>query len=327
MVNQDNFQEGAILLSRSLLHSEVFLHKPPMMLKLWIYYLLKASFLDNNLAKYSEFYTNYSRIVDDFQGSITKYQIDNYNRFFRSCQMCTTRKTTRGLYISINNYGLYQDLENYKKRQKKRNKNETKTTLYNNNANNAKNEFSSGKAGNGQGLAVEPAGPNANASSLEGIGVSEPKNLPPADVVFNWPEYLAGMRAGNNRGVAIIGLWCSKRGIVAENKQQAESIIKRNIRTAGGLVGYADSDIIATIDGLASKFSGFGLEAVARNIDNYKANQAGLGGAKGRGQSVQGNFGPSLQGTRTESGYYMPTEAEKERVFQLMNRGRGERQG
>lgn len=102
---------GAILISRQMIDSEIFYSKPSEWLKLWIYILCRVAFKTDKKYKRGELFLKYEWISESTGAS--KGQIDKFIRWAKSVDMISTRKSTRGFIVKVNNYGHYQQLDNY----------------------------------------------------------------------------------------------------------------------------------------------------------------------------------------------------------------------
>ncbi len=109
MVNE-NFQDGYILLSRSIINSEIW-KKPPEYLKIFLFILLKVNHKDGLFPRGSNFF-NFS---DQKPDGVTLNQIYKFLSWAKSkkVQILATQKSTRGVVIKVNNYGAYQTSSNY----------------------------------------------------------------------------------------------------------------------------------------------------------------------------------------------------------------------
>lgn len=116
MINIDN---GCILIARQIIASGIW-KKPSDYLKIWIYILCKVNHKDNYAFKRGENFFNWSEDIRDFKG-ITRNTLDNCIKWLKSTEQITVQKTTRGMILKVNNYGLYQDIHNYKKQDEIRN--------------------------------------------------------------------------------------------------------------------------------------------------------------------------------------------------------------
>nr|DAY68200.1 MAG TPA: replisome organizer [Caudoviricetes sp.] len=109
MVNE-NFQDGYILLSRSIINSEIW-KKPPEYLKIFLFILVKVNHKDGLFPRGSNFF-NFS---DQKPDGVTINQIYKFLSWAKSkkVQILATQKSTRGIVIKVNNYGEYQTPNNY----------------------------------------------------------------------------------------------------------------------------------------------------------------------------------------------------------------------
>ncbi len=109
MVNE-NFQDGYILLSRSIINSKIW-KKPPEYLKIFLFILVKVNHKDGLFPRGSNFF-NFS---DQKPDGVTLNQIYKFLSWAKSkkVQILATQKSTRGVVIKVNNYGAYQTPNNY----------------------------------------------------------------------------------------------------------------------------------------------------------------------------------------------------------------------
>ncbi|MCD7740514.1 MAG: hypothetical protein LUH11_04110, partial [Candidatus Gastranaerophilales bacterium] len=106
-MNDENFKNGFILLSRSVLQSEIWINKPAEWLKIFIYILLKVNHKDEFFPRGSNFF-NFSESVPP---GTNKNQCYNFLKWAKNpkIQILTTQKTTRGVIVKVNNYNDYQN--------------------------------------------------------------------------------------------------------------------------------------------------------------------------------------------------------------------------
>jgi len=154
MTNQNfeiNKQFGCFQIARSLFNNEIWLLKPAWWNKIWIYILGKVQFKDIKICKRGEGFFTYDQIYYECKlindGVKTSHSVGNVIKWLKSTTQITTRKTTRGFYIIIGNYALYQNISNYKNYTENYTKNDSKTTqerhrndtIYNNDKNDRMN--------------------------------------------------------------------------------------------------------------------------------------------------------------------------------------------
>lgn len=102
---------GYQLWARKTLESEIFLDKPAEWFKLWFYLVMRVHWSDDKHLPRGSTHITYGTTADILH--ITENQIDSFFRYARSAGMCTTRKTTRGVIVSLLSYAKYQDPKNY----------------------------------------------------------------------------------------------------------------------------------------------------------------------------------------------------------------------
>lgn len=86
---------------------------------------------------------------------------------------------------------------------------------------------------------------------------------------------LEKMLTDKNRHVQVIGVWAKETGINMPNKEIMQSVIRRNLRAAVLLNGYANEDIVETIKVLKNTeyLKKFTLETVGKFIDEVVKNK------------------------------------------------------
>jgi len=105
---------GFILLARKITESEIFVFKPAVWLKLWIHLVSRVNWKDSSVFKRGSGFFKYEIAKGWFvDGELTPDIYKKAISFFKKSEMISTSRTPRGLKISILNYDLYQDIENY----------------------------------------------------------------------------------------------------------------------------------------------------------------------------------------------------------------------
>ncbi|MEI6831309.1 MAG: hypothetical protein WCK61_01230 [Candidatus Omnitrophota bacterium] len=148
----DHIAGGYILLARRLLDSNVMMGAP-ILLKLWVWFLLKANHLPYKNIERGQVFTTIEGMREACAYKIgyrvvrpSKDQIRSAYEALTKATMITTAKTTRGLIVSICNYDYYQNPKNYETHNEKATKTlrsqSTPHTIYKNvkNDNNDKKE-------------------------------------------------------------------------------------------------------------------------------------------------------------------------------------------
>ena len=107
---------GATQWARKTLDSDIFANKPAEWFKIWFCLVQLANYKDEEKFKRGDLLITYAEIM--LWTKTTKNQVDGFVRWAKSTgiehAMITTRKTTRGFYVSLLNYDKYQTLNNYK---------------------------------------------------------------------------------------------------------------------------------------------------------------------------------------------------------------------
>jgi len=107
----DKIPEGYTMWARQTIDSDIFFYKPDKWFKIWFYLISKVNHKDNRLFKRGSGLVTYGEIEE--RTKATKGQIDKLMRFLKKSEMATTRKSTRGMVITILNYDKYQDSKSY----------------------------------------------------------------------------------------------------------------------------------------------------------------------------------------------------------------------
>lgn len=110
---------GCVLLSRKTLDSDL-MDQSPLVVKLWTWILLKAFWKDGDKLKRGQLLTTIAEMqeaMSHFAGwrkiMPTKDEIRTAYEALSKATRITTRKTTRGMVISVINYDTYQDISAY----------------------------------------------------------------------------------------------------------------------------------------------------------------------------------------------------------------------
>lgn len=118
---------GCVLVARKMLDSDI-MNQSPLVLKLWLWFLMKANWKDRDQLKRGELVTTIAEMqeaMSHFSGwrkiSPTPDQIRSAYGSLTHTARITTRKTTRGMVISVINYATYQDTLSYASRTESRN--------------------------------------------------------------------------------------------------------------------------------------------------------------------------------------------------------------
>jgi hypothetical protein len=116
---------GYFIIARKLWNSHISL-MPPAYRETWIWLLSRANHkgvvYKGEKIERGQCLTTYKEIIDGLSWKVG-YRKEHYNenhmkkvmKYLRSAGMIVTRKTTRGLFVTINNYDLYQNPKNYER--------------------------------------------------------------------------------------------------------------------------------------------------------------------------------------------------------------------
>lgn len=126
---------GFILLARKILESEL-MDKPPHYLKLWVWMLMQANWKDRGKLKRGQLFTSIREMqsagaykVGYRLRTLTKAEVRSVYEAFTKSTMISTTKSTRGMIITIENYDLYQSVENYEQHNGQHNEHSTNNTV------------------------------------------------------------------------------------------------------------------------------------------------------------------------------------------------------
>lgn len=110
---------GYILQPRCVKDSDIA-HAPPHVREIWFWMLREANHADTNVCRRGQLVRTYSDIQEDLHWMVgwrketyKKHHCEIAMKWLRKADMITTRKTTRGVLITIVNYDKYQDPANY----------------------------------------------------------------------------------------------------------------------------------------------------------------------------------------------------------------------
>jgi len=103
---------GCTLWARQTIDSDIFLNKPDKWFKIWFYLVNQVNHKDNKQFKRGSAFIKYEWIMEKTKA--TKNEIDHCLRWLKIGEMVATQKATRGMIVFILNYGIYQDIKNYK---------------------------------------------------------------------------------------------------------------------------------------------------------------------------------------------------------------------
>jgi len=121
-------ERGYILKARCIEESAVA-HAPPHVREIWDYFLRRALYKDGRHLKRGQLSTSYQQIQDDLSWTIgwrrerySRSQCQTAMKYLKKQDMIATRRTTRGLIVTICKYRYYQNPSNYENHDESRTK-------------------------------------------------------------------------------------------------------------------------------------------------------------------------------------------------------------
>lgn len=113
MSEQERIAGGAFQIARKLFESELWLYKPSSWKIIWIYILGRVSHKKNGNCERGEGYFQWKKEINLIGNDIKINSIKRFSQYAVASSMISTRRSTRGVYIKVLNYNVYQDLDNY----------------------------------------------------------------------------------------------------------------------------------------------------------------------------------------------------------------------
>lgn len=112
--------EGGFYLKARCIQNADIAHAPPHVREIWDWLLLKASFNDGKILKRGQVFVSYTMIIDALSWNVgwrkmhySRSDCENAMKALRKAGMIATKKTTRGLLVTICKYEYYQNIKNY----------------------------------------------------------------------------------------------------------------------------------------------------------------------------------------------------------------------
>lgn len=111
--NSEKIEYGYTMWARQIVDSEIFTEKPPSWFKIWFYIVSHVNW--DNKGKYARGtgYFNFSNLKNSYLKGISPDVYKKCIHFLKMSTMISTKKSTRGMSITVLNYGKYQAPENY----------------------------------------------------------------------------------------------------------------------------------------------------------------------------------------------------------------------
>lgn len=104
---------GAFVISRNIFESDVWVNKPAFWAKLWIYILGNVNHHDSPTCERGTGFFNFSGKDSKICREEAPDKVKKFLKYAKSSTMISTKKSTRGIYITVLNYNYYQSLSNY----------------------------------------------------------------------------------------------------------------------------------------------------------------------------------------------------------------------
>lgn len=111
MEKNKTIQGGATLWARQTIDSEIFLDKPDKWFKIWFYLVNRVSHKDCKKYQRGETYYQQEWICQAIKA--TPDQVKKCIAWMKQNNMISTRRSTRGTWVKVNNYERFQTLDNY----------------------------------------------------------------------------------------------------------------------------------------------------------------------------------------------------------------------
>lgn len=103
---------GFVKWSRQTTESDIFFWRPPVWFKIWFYIVVHVNFADTKQFKRGEGFFTYDQLRD--RNKATRNQVKSAISWLRGSNMIATRRTTRGVFITVLNYAKFQDKDDGK---------------------------------------------------------------------------------------------------------------------------------------------------------------------------------------------------------------------
>jgi len=105
-MKKEKIDGGAILIARQVFESEIFMFKPAIWFKVWVYILGNVFWKDKGRLKRGQGYFTYKKIMDATGAS--RDQVKHCLEYLRlgEAPMCATRKAPHGMVLTVLNLSL-----------------------------------------------------------------------------------------------------------------------------------------------------------------------------------------------------------------------------
>lgn len=216
---------GYYIKARCIQESEISI-APPYVREIWDWLLKECNHKDKissgRIIHRGECVRSFKDIQEGLKWKVG-YRVEKYKKWhcekamkwLKRATMIETTKTTRGMFIKVLKYDIYQNPKNY----------ESNNESYN------------------EATREQQSGDTINKNDKK-----DKKDCAKAQEIFSSKNYIKSLISNKRKDLHIIGLFLSYKEINFDNKEQASSQIKRHLKPAGLLKGYSDEQIKATFD-------------------------------------------------------------------------------
>lgn len=254
---------GAIALARKTIESDVFVNKPDKWFKIWVFILLGANYKDVKNFKRGDIFTTYTEIMSYTKA--TRNEVDHCIRWLKQAKQITTQKATRGMYINIVNYNVYQKFNNYKSDTESDTKSDIKAKQKRHKSDTISKEGKEREEDNT--MRGKPRSP----SKTKKPGDEDPQDL---------KTFVSLMRASPQKHIQIIGEYADEKKPGFSTKGQWREFAIKNMRIASKMSKYSMEQIEKAFTLMAKDLKsdknpkGFitkwGLETVFKYLEDVK---------------------------------------------------------
>lgn len=108
---------GAFIIARKIMDSEIWQEKPSWWLKVWLYLIAQANHTNRGKYKKGSLLTSMPEVYEACKlknDGVTESSLKNVFKWLKQTTQITTQKTTRGMWVFISNYDKYQNLTTYR---------------------------------------------------------------------------------------------------------------------------------------------------------------------------------------------------------------------
>lgn len=163
--------KGAFIVSRTVFESELWKNKPAAWWKIWTYILGNVQHKPYKSLKRGQGYFNFTKLCEKkaIGCDVTVNKIESFIKYAKRSNIIKASKATHGIFITICNYNLYQELSNYSDKP-------TGTRMEQNQPRPEQNSFSAGTELASMSRLDENLQPEQNLFSTGNINNNEYKN-------------------------------------------------------------------------------------------------------------------------------------------------------